>query len=356
MRTSLSVVIAAYNVAPFIARTVASVLAQLGPTHELIVVDDGSTDGTGALLDALCQAHGGANVRVIHQPNGGVSAARNAGLAAARGEYIVCVDGDDDLMPASLAALDAVIDAHHPDVIACDFHFWHPDQPHKDYFAQRGYVANTMITDCATILTTFFADRQMYVWSNVFRRAIYAQLGEPVFPLRRVFEDVATTPRLLSQCASLYYLPHALIDYRQHLASITKSVSEQWCYDFAAAMSLAKQHLHARDVCDDTRLHFDVASSHFFIDVVKASYQLPHAQGRRVRATIKPAFALGLFNPQASVLASMDGVALRSNNRRQDRNAASQVRRALADSALFAFSQMAARRFRQWRRQRLRGK
>jgi len=356
VRTSISVVIAAYNVAPFIARTVGSVLSQLGPRHELIVVDDGSVDGTGALLGALRRAHGAANMTVIGQANGGVSAARNAGLAAARGEYIVCVDGDDDLMPGSLAALDAVIDAHHPDVIACDFRFWHPDRPHKDYVARRGYVPDSVVTDGATILNTFFADRHMYVWSNVFKRAIYAQLGATVFPLRRVFEDVATTPRLLSQCASLYYLPRALIDYRQHMASITKSVSEQWCYDFAAAMSLAKQHLQARDVCAATRLHFDVASSHFFIDVVKASYQLPHAQGRRVRGAIKPAFALGLFNAQASVLASMDGESLRSNDRRGDRNAASQVRRALANSALFALSLVAARRFQQWRRQRLRGK
>jgi glycosyltransferase involved in cell wall biosynthesis len=356
MRTSISVVIAAYNVAPFIARTVGSVLSQLEAHHELIVVDDGSVDGTGALLGALREAHGAGNMRVIGQANGGVSAARNAGLAAARGDYIVCVDGDDDLMPGSLAALDAVIDAHHPDVIACDFRFWHPDRPHKDYVAHRGYPPGTVITDSATILTTFFADRHMYVWCNVFRRAIFTQLGEPVFPLRRVFEDVATTPRLLSQCASLVYLPRALIDYRQHMASITKSVSEQWCYDFAAAMSLAKDHLHARAVCADTRLHFDVASSHFFIDVVKASYQLPHAQGRRVRGAIKPAFATGLFNAQDSVLASMDGEALRSNDRRGDRDAASQVRRALGNSALFAFSQLASRRFQQWRRQRLRGK
>lgn len=356
MVPSLTVIVVAYNVAPFIERTVQSVLAQLGPRHQLIVVDDGSTDATGALVARLQQAWGGANFELICQPNGGVSAARNAGLAGARGDYIVCVDGDDDLMPGSLAALDAVIAAHHPDVIACDFHFWFPDRPHKNLRVRRGYTPGVVITDSATILTTFFADRLMYVWANVFRRAIYAELGTTVFPPRRVFEDVATTPRLLSQCASLYYLPHQLIDYRQHLASITKSISEQWCYDFAAAMSLAKHHLHERDVCAQTRLHFDVASSHFFIDVVKTSYQLPRAQGRRVRDTIKPAFALGLFHTQASVLASMDGIELRSNDRRQDRAAASQVRRALDNSLLFAVSQMTARKFKQWRRNRLRSK
>ena len=356
MQPSLSVVVVAYNVGAFIESTVASVLAQLGPRHELIVVDDGSTDATGTLVAALHAAYTGPNFQLIVQPNGGVSAARNAGLAAARGEYIVCVDGDDDLMPGSLAALDAVIEAHHPDVIACDFHFWFPDRPHKNQRGRRGYTPEVLVTDSATILTTFFADRLMYVWSNVFRRAIYAELGTTVFPPRRVFEDVATVPRLLSQCASLYYLPHQLINYRQHLASITKSISEQWCYDFAAAMSLAKDHLHERDVCAATRLHFDVASSHFFIDVVKASYQLPRSQGRRVRDTIKPAFALGLFHAQASVLDSMDGIELRSNDRRQDRNAASQVRRALDNSLLFAMSQMTARKFKQWRRNRMRSK
>ena len=93
----ISVIMAAYNVAPYAKRAVNSVLTQTYRNLELIAVDDGSTDGTGDILDQ-CAAQD-TRVRVLHRTNGGVSAARNEGLRAARGEYIGFVDGDDAADP-----------------------------------------------------------------------------------------------------------------------------------------------------------------------------------------------------------------------------------------------------------------
>ena len=94
---SLSVVLPSYNVDRYLEKCVASLLAEAPEHLELIVVDDGSTDDTPAIADALAAAD--ARIRVIHQANAGCPAARNAGFAIATGDYMGFVDPDDEVEP-----------------------------------------------------------------------------------------------------------------------------------------------------------------------------------------------------------------------------------------------------------------
>ena len=95
----VSVIIPVYNVKPYIRRSVASVLNQTLRDIEVILVDDGSTDGCGKICDEL--ADGDSRVRVLHQENRGLSAARNAGMECAHGKYLFFCD-PDDLMKKNL--------------------------------------------------------------------------------------------------------------------------------------------------------------------------------------------------------------------------------------------------------------
>lgn len=93
----ISVVIPAYNAGDYIARTVQSVLSQTSPPDEIIVIDDGSADDTAAVVRSL-----GDRIQLIRQENAGASAARNAGIQAAKGNWIAFLDGDDEWIPQKL--------------------------------------------------------------------------------------------------------------------------------------------------------------------------------------------------------------------------------------------------------------
>ena len=99
----ISVVMPCYNCEAALDRAVRSLRAQTIADWELLAVDDGSNDGTGAALDAWAQTD--ERIRVFHQENGGVSRARNAGIAAAKGEWLAFLDADDELPEDALASL-----------------------------------------------------------------------------------------------------------------------------------------------------------------------------------------------------------------------------------------------------------
>ena len=103
---AISVIIAAYNAGPFLAESIESILAQSLAPAEIIVINDGSTDNT---LDVAKSYE--PRVRVLSQPNGGISVARNAGVAAAKGSLIAFQDADDVAEPRRLALQRAALDA-----------------------------------------------------------------------------------------------------------------------------------------------------------------------------------------------------------------------------------------------------
>jgi glycosyltransferase involved in cell wall biosynthesis len=105
----ISVITPAYNAAPYLAECVESVRAQSVDDLEMVIIDDGSTDATAAVSEAYTRRD--RRVRSIHGPNRGVSAARNAGMATARGEYFAFIDADDTWAPTFLEEQLAILEA-----------------------------------------------------------------------------------------------------------------------------------------------------------------------------------------------------------------------------------------------------
>lgn len=124
MAERISVIVPAYNTAPYLVRCLDSLMAQTHPDLEVIVVNDGSTDETGAVLDAYAASH---PIQVIHQENGGVTAARLRGISQATGQWLGFVDGDDVVEPQMYARLLENAHTYNMDISHCGQQVIFPD-------------------------------------------------------------------------------------------------------------------------------------------------------------------------------------------------------------------------------------
>jgi glycosyltransferase involved in cell wall biosynthesis len=159
----------AYNVAPYIGAAVASVQAQTHRDWELLVVDDGSTDGTAGIVRSL--AAGDARVKLHQQPNGGIATARNRALAASRGEVIAILDSDDVWEPDYLAEQLAIFAAHDEiDIITANGWFL---GGRMDGQVARPYPDPRPQPTLQTIL----ADETAIFIMSIFRRRVYETIG-----------------------------------------------------------------------------------------------------------------------------------------------------------------------------------
>lgn len=114
----ISIIVPSYNVEAYLPRCVDSILAQTYTDWELILVNDGSKDGTGAVIDEYASKD--ARIHAVHQENGGVSSARNKGMESMTGEYVIFLDSDDWIEPDMFEKMLDAFDRNHSDFVACD--------------------------------------------------------------------------------------------------------------------------------------------------------------------------------------------------------------------------------------------
>lgn len=130
----VSVIIPAYNIEDYIGRCLDSIISQTYKNLEIIVVDDGSRDYTGEILDNYAKKD--RRIKVIHKENGGVSSARNKGIEAAEGDYIGFIDGDDLIEPGMYKTLVDLLEEENADIAHCGYQMVFPDR--VDYYHNTG--------------------------------------------------------------------------------------------------------------------------------------------------------------------------------------------------------------------------
>ena len=198
----LSIIVPIYNVAPYLRKCVDSLLAQDIFDYEIILVDDGSTDDSGAIADEITAypqplpKGKGVSMRVIHQENAGLSAARNTGIAVAQGEFIMFVDSDDYLHSNVLRTLMEQIERDNLDVLR--FRYQNVKENGETFVPHKGMKVDYNDFSCIpTDGVTFLNERmwiQCYAWQFVVKKNIIEQ---ELFTPGIYFEDTDWTPRIL---------------------------------------------------------------------------------------------------------------------------------------------------------------
>lgn len=131
----VSIIVPVYNIIEYLPGAVGSLLRQTEKEIEIILVDDGSTDGSGALCDQY--AGDDERIKVLHQENGGPSSARNAGVSAATSDYVLFLDGDDYLCDDAIETLIAAENRYHPDIVQFLYTETEKVGQHKHHDAER---------------------------------------------------------------------------------------------------------------------------------------------------------------------------------------------------------------------------
>ncbi len=224
----ISVIITVYNREKTIARCMESVLNQDFGDYELIVVDDGSTDGTPHITNSYVGAFL-SHLRVIRRPNGGVAAARSAGLAAAQGEYVTYLDSDDYMLEGALAKMAAATQDGLFDQVIYDAVSENAEGERTPFPPYHDGVrfAPGQLTAAELILSN------PCPWNRLMRRSLFATVfgAKAPFPDGRWYEDLATIPLLCVATEKAFYLDEPLIAYVQSAGSIMRRKGYDPHYD-----------------------------------------------------------------------------------------------------------------------------
>lgn len=206
----VSIIVPAYNVKSYIERCVDSLLDQTYSELEIILVDDGSTDGTGELCD--CMAEKDKRIHVIHQNNQGISAARNAGLDLAGGEYIFFVDSDDWIRKNTIETLMRLREEYQADVVCCGIELIY-DSGKAEVFTEVGKrVCNSKeavleLMTGATICSV--------AWNKLYVAKLWKEIR---FCIGKVHEDEFTIYKVIYQAEKTVYTDEVMYEYFQRVS------------------------------------------------------------------------------------------------------------------------------------------
>lgn len=256
-----SVIIPVYKAEAYLDKCVSSIFAVKGDhDFEIILVDDGSPDSSGLMCDGYAGMYPD-KVRVIHQENAGPGAARNAGIAAARGEYIYFMDSDDTVVPEAMNLFDAAIRRFDADVVMFDS-TWVWNGGKRERFSESNIPADTVMApdDRKDVILV-----QPSLWSKIFRRTLFTET-DIRFPAISVSEDLAVVPRLLAAADKVVYIKEPIYEYYQREGSIMSTPNPEKDLKVMETLeNLAEQLSVDKVYCDYTAELEYIALSHLYI-------------------------------------------------------------------------------------------
>lgn len=244
----ISIIVPVYGVEKYLDRCVESIISQSYTNLEIILVDDGSPDTCPQLCDAWALKDN--RIKVIHQPNGGLSAARNSGMKVATGEFIYFVDSDDSIAKNLCEKAIEVFKQYQVDIVIFDCE---KITENGKLLGGTEIIQNQVLPSKKAIEELVIGNLCDYAWNKVYRAYVFNGIW---FPEKRCFEDAAVMYKVFFNANQIYTLNEKLYFYLQRSGSIISSMNirlledlyqarkERYCELKAIYPEIANKALH----------------------------------------------------------------------------------------------------------------
>ena len=220
----LSVIIPVYNVEKYLPHCLESVLIQADNNIEVIAINDGSIDKSPEILDQYATQY--PSLKIINQPNQGVSAARQKGITVAHGKYILFLDADDFLEASSLSILYKKAIEADADMVLMDYYTYNPDDQKKTYIQQ---ISIHQYSQASLLKQMFCAERAWAVWSYIAKKELHETIKYNLVSDLSIGEDAVYTTQIVLAAHKITSINKPLINYVSRPDSVTqqKNISDR---------------------------------------------------------------------------------------------------------------------------------
>lgn len=220
----LSVIIPVYNVEKYLPHCLESVLIQADNNIEVIAINDGSIDKSPEILDQYATQY--PSLKIINQPNQGVSAARQKGITVAHGKYILLLDADDFLEASSLSILYKKAIEADADMVLMDYYTYNPDDQKKTYIQQ---ISIHQYSQASLLKQMFCAERAWAVWSYIAKKELHETIKYNLVSDLSIGEDAVYTTQIVLAAHKITSINKPLINYVSRPDSVTqqKNISDR---------------------------------------------------------------------------------------------------------------------------------
>ena len=256
-----SIILPVYNVAAYLERCIHSILSQSFTDYEIILVDDGATDDSPAICDRYANEY--RNIHVIHKANGGLSSARNAGMAAAQGEYIWFVDSDDWIEHDALDMLYGICAQTPADIVK--FSYFRSEEGKKSAVELKFdgmYSGEVLLNELRRLALCEPGRYTLSVWSHIYRRSFLdTNLLEFVSERMIGSEDYLFNLIALMHASSIRVIDHPLYCYELRSSSLTQQYKPDLSQRYTRLYRMLKSYVEKNDVC----AAYDVLIDRFYV-------------------------------------------------------------------------------------------
>lgn len=230
----LSVIIPCYNNIDYVHECLNSIPKLPNSLIEIIIINDGSTDGSDIEINRYISSHKSANIILINQSNQGVSVARNVGLKHSNGMYVTFLDADDLWSPSLWKIIEPVLINNQPDMVIYNASRFYNDNINENSMLEvtklkDGYHKINNISD----LSGVFEANGWFAWCRVYKKELFNGIE---FPINREYEDLSIIPVVTAKVKSIYSISDSLVLYRSRHNSITSSPKQKHIDDVMYSM------------------------------------------------------------------------------------------------------------------------